>query len=490
MAKIKVKKVGFLNSSGEQEIYVIPELTPPTPEPDPEPPTPEPDPEPPTPGPDPEPPTPEPPTFIGPKPGEPGYGAGVYPGSDLEGSLGLTPMPGYNDPSNDNYGNYQNSDGSIFVFIPKFYYSFNCKPIDTYYKNTLTYSGLNEAQLAQIVTRSPNNYMALAPSSVFANEAEANSHGFILHRAFIDGGREKSGFFIAKYLASKGTSGTSDKALFIKNGKTISLGTNDNFTTSKDMPECRGKGYDAITLSKAINPNLNCASVFMYSALAMQSKFIGTVVTSTSQCAWYDSNLVMNFPKGCTNALSDINDSSVTYSELYSRKPLTGSGTPFAKTTHNGLNNGVCDVNGCMYQIATGMVSRGDRILKESARLSDITTDNVDDTSASIYNTNSSPYIHNPHHWGNSSHSSWRKAINGLSRAMEGVYPISGSQGCSNIGTNEFGKDYCYVNSGYSAVLCSGFWNDGSDSGVFHRTDSNWSIANTYHGFRSGGYAS
>ena len=486
MPEYILRKLGWKDSEGRRHIL---DLTVESPIPDPEPePTPDPEPEP-TPDPEPE---PTPPTFIGPKPGEPGYGAGVYPGNDLEGSLGLFPMEGTDNPSHDNYGNYQNSDGSIFVFIPKFYYSFNCKPADTHYKDTLTYSGLSGAQLAQIVTRSPNNYMALAPSSVFANEAEANKHGFILHRAFIDGGREKSGFFIAKYLASRGTGGISDKALFVKNGKTISLATSSNYIPSSDMSDCKGRLYDAITLSKAVNSNLNCASAFMYGALAMLSKFIGTVVTSTSQCAWYDSGLSMNFPKGCNRILEDNNDDSVTYTIQYSNKPLTGSGSPFNKTTHNGLNNGVCDLNGCIEQITIGMNSTGAKILKESAKLSDITTDNVDNTSASIYDTNSSSYVNSEasDFWGNSSSSSWRKATNGLSRALEGIYPVSASAGCSNSGLNEFGKDNCYAASNFSALLCSGSWTDGSYAGMFYRKYSNWVSGSLYTGFRSGGYAS
>ena len=451
MAKIKVVKVGFLNSSGEREIYKIPSTSS--------------------------------------SPNKLFNSVGVYEGDDLESTLGLTPMPGYNDPSNNNYGNYKNSDGSVFVFIPKFYYSFNCKPEETYYQDTLTYSGLTAEQLAQIVTRSPMNYMVMASGKVFENEAEANEHGFILHRAFIDGGREKSGFFIMKYLASRGTDGTSDKALSVKNGKTISLTTDSNYIPSSSMPGCNGNVKDTIILSKTINPNLNCASIFMYSALAMQSKFIGTIVTSTDQCAWYDLNLVTNFPKGCNSSLSDVNDSSVTYTEQYNNKPITGSGTPFNKTTHNGLNNGVTDLNGSVWQAVTGVTSRGDKILKESAKLSDITIDNVDSTSASIYDTNSSPYIPNPNYWGNSSSSSWRKAVNGLSRALEGVYPISAQLGCSNNGLDEFGKDDCTANINHSAVFCSGAWYSTYITGLFYRTYRQWSNDTYQCGFRSGGYA-
>ena len=417
------------------------------------------------------------------------YGVGPYLGTDAKSTLDLTPMSGYDNPTSDNYGNYTNSDGSVFVFIPKFYYTFNCKPEDQYYQDTLTYTGMTEAQLAQIVTRSPLNYMAIAEGTAFSNEAEANSHGFILHRAFIDGGKEKSGFFIAKYLASRGTNGTSTKALFVKNGQIISLSNSNSDILSSKMPNCSGIDKDAIILSKAINPNLNCASAFMYSALAMQSKFIGTIATNTSQCAWYDPFLFINFPKGCNNnALGDINDSSVTYTAQRNTKPLTGSGTPFAKTTHNGLNSGVCDLNGCIRQVTTSVGWAGSRILDNNYKLTDITTNNVDTQATSLY-AEYTKYIPGPSCWGNSSSSSWRKATNGLSRALEGVYPISASAGCSDSGTYEFGQDVCSASAGSSALQCSGTYGIGNWAGMFCRNYIDWSSGNSSNSFRSGGYA-
>ena len=95
-------------------------------------------------------------TTAEPLPGEAGWGCGVYPGNDLEDTLGLIPMEGCDNPNSDNYGNYQNADGSVFCFIPKFYYSFNCKPTDALYQDVLTYSKLTAEQVAEIVNRSPN----------------------------------------------------------------------------------------------------------------------------------------------------------------------------------------------------------------------------------------------------------------------------------------------------------------------------------------------
>lgn len=448
-------------------------------------------------------------TATEPLPGGAGWGCGVYPGDDLEDTLGLIPMEGCDNPNSDNYGNYQNADGSVFCFIPKYYYSFDCKPTDTHYQDVLTYSKLTAEQVAEIVNRSPNNYFVIAPGSAFTNEEEANAHGFILHRAFIDGDVEKSGFFIMKYIASKGTDGTSNKALSVKNGIIISLTNISGPNNSSDMPSCSGNLKDAIILSKAINSNFNCASGFMYSALALQSKFLGTIAKSTEQCAWYDPFLITNFPKGCNNNDSeDIDDSTVKYiidsivipygiDYITIKKAKTGSGAPFNKTTHNGQVNGVSDLNGCIYQVVTGVGWAGSRILKDSVKLSDITVDNVNNQSASIYDT-ATAYKDSPFYWGNGNpHASWRKAVNGTSRALEGIYPVNAPQGCSDMGMNEFGKDYCGADDSYSVLLCSGRAIDGDDTGIFYRKYANWLDSDLvifgFSGgcsFRAGGYAS
>ena len=52
--------------------------------------------------------------------GAAGFGVGVCPTAELP--TGMTPLSGYNVVGSSNYGNYQYSDGSIMVFVPKFYY--------------------------------------------------------------------------------------------------------------------------------------------------------------------------------------------------------------------------------------------------------------------------------------------------------------------------------------------------------------------------------
>lgn len=418
-------------------------------------------------------------------------GTGVYPGDEekLSSEMFLVGMNGYDDPNSDNYGNYQHTNGSIYVFIPKFYY---CFELDTEeeIQNAMTYSGLTHDQIEQIKTRSPYNAFVIAPGSAFTDEADANSHNFILHRAFIDGGEEKSGFFIMKYVASRGTAGTSTTALSVKNGKPISLYNGSGHTVSTGMTtECTGIAKDAITLSKNQGSNYNCASVFMYSALALLSKFLGTVATSTDYCAWYDPDLITNFPKGCNSSLKDVNDSSVTFTTCGdssdSSKPLAGSGSPFAKTTHNGLNCGVTDLNGTVAEIATGLGYASDyHIMKTSAKLTDFTRDNVDGTTATypdLWETLDASYSSG--NWGNSSATSLRSSYSGHDRDLNGVWPAK--DGTS--GTAEFGNDYGDIGSD-SGVDCGGTWDDGSGAGVFSRYDSYWANSDNGRGFRSAGY--
>jgi hypothetical protein len=98
-----------------------------------------------------------------------------------------------------------------------------------------------------------------------------------------------------------------------------------------------------------------CCSKYIYAALALLSLAHGQAATGTTACAWYHATY--NFPKGCNNnALGDTNDGTVAYeSDGYSNCGKTGSGTPFAKTTHNGQACGVADLNGLMYEISLGV---------------------------------------------------------------------------------------------------------------------------------------
>lgn len=273
-------------------------------------------------------------------PGAAGFGVGICPLESLP--TGMTPLPGYNVVGDSNYGNYQFSDGSVMVFVPKFYYRIAHASNPTYAAH-----GVNSIDVKGIDT--------------YADTAAANAAGYALHRAFIDGGVEKPGFFVDKYKCSKNPLGTGFVASSILNGLPLSSATAHN-----PFSGCTGGAdfyYSAIDLAHrrdGINGAVNatsiffCASIFVHAALALLSLAHGQAASSIVNCAWYSATY--NYPKGCNNnALRDIDDGTVLYvSDGYSNCGKTGSGTPFAKTTHNGQACGVADLSGLMWEIAIG----------------------------------------------------------------------------------------------------------------------------------------
>ena len=410
-------------------------------------------------------------------PGQMGFGIGLYDGEDLE-QLGLTLMEGGADPNNDNYGNYQHTNGSVFCFVPAFCYSFTDEDANLSSKGT------------------PNAFYVRSFTE-FEDEADAKQHGYTLHRAFIDGGQTKKGFFIAKYLMGKGCKAT-------KGNIPISLVGTGSSDASSQAEGGTGQAWDALTLSKKLGSQYNCASCFMYSALAMLSYCHGLYAEAADTCAWYDAAQTTNFPKGCNNnALGDTNDVSVKYTNSDTKnkqKPNTGSATPFAKTTHNGQNSGVCDLNGCIWQATTGVLLYNATLYlsPDSAKFTDFTKDNVQTTGNTALYTNLgsvSTYYKNGN-WGVAGQCSFRKENSGVQRALNGVLPLPAGTGS---GTNEFGKDQAYLyadsHGHYSALWCSGYWYDTSDAGVWFRylytnwdNYSSWSDSYAFCGFRSAAY--
>jgi hypothetical protein len=274
-------------------------------------------------------------------PGSFGFGVGVAPAAALP--VGMTPLSGYLDPTNDNYGNYQFADGSVMCWVPKFYYKVG--------------TGSNGLAV---------NVIDVKPAAAYTDTAAANTAGYALHRAFIDGGAEQSGFFMDKYMASKNAWGSGFIASSIKNGLPISTASDHNpiggLTATAGINAyyaCldAAKARDGVNGAKNAASNFFCSSRFIQSALAMLSMAHAQASSTTAACAWWEPTLATAFPKGCNNnALADTNDTTVKFtSDGYSNCGKTGSGVPFAKTTHNGQNCGVADVNGLLYEVNPGL---------------------------------------------------------------------------------------------------------------------------------------
>jgi len=423
--------------------------------------------------------------------GNQSFGVGEYPGTL---SAGFSTLTGTSDRASANYGNYQYSDGSILVFIPKFFYRIG----DVSSPNYAIY-GLNAIDVVGI--------------DYFADEAEANAGGFAIHRVFIDGGSEKHGFFMDKYLCSK-DGATSGKS--IANAKPIGLTTNGSYNPSSTMTGCTGISSDAIVLSRARGVGFNNASIFMYSALSLLSLAHAQASSNTTYCGWYGAS--DNFPKGCNSSLTDINDASVTFTTAGdgdANKPLAGSANTLNKTTHNGQDCGVTDINGTTRQVALGITnagasatditvkSNGDSyVLKPSVALSSLTNgfggaNDAWGTAANLANNYDA--VSDLFPWGSTigwtffgsgSNQVFSNDQSGINWLQTGCGIQDTTAGADATGTSQFGSDGCYqYNMANQYPLTAGYWSDSSTARVFCRF---WNVHRAYdfhlNGFRAAFY--
>ena len=422
-------------------------------------------------------------------PNNPGAGMGLCPDASWLATLGLSAMTGTTDQAHENWGTYQHANGGVSGFIPKFYYR-EGDPADpayaTYGANTLTIKGVD----------------------TFSGEVAANIAGYALHRAFINNGVEVPGFFVDKYLASKdGTSSCKS----IKNGNPISLTTNTSYNPSNGMTGCTGILADAVVLARARGAGWNAELAFQRDALAKITRWIAQHSTSTTYCAWYDPSGVTNFPKGCNTTLKDVNDATVTFTSAGAgdvNKPLTGSASNLAKTTHNGQACGIADVNGAMYQVLLGVtmagtsatdttaITTGDAyVLKRSARHANLTggfggTTDAWGTTSSL--TANYDLINGFLPWKNAT--GWEYFGDGSNQVFSGATSgtdylrscsgIANTTGMSAAGTNQFGTDGSYRYGRTNLFpYASGFWGDAPVAGVFCRR---WSYGRSYGGGSAG----
>lgn len=233
--------------------------------------------------------------------GGPGFGVGIYPDPDTL-PTELTPMDGYDQLGHDNYGNYQAQDGSIMVFVPRFYYRIGSNQSAnwaTYGSNAIDIAGLN----------------------TFATTAAANAEGYVLHRTFIDGGEEKYGFFIDKFLNSASEDGTRSLSVTDKAILTTGNGNPPNGTVSM-LNDNNATPRDGFRLAAYRAEQSNLASIFMHSALSMLVMAHVQASVDNSQCAWLDIAGGASQPQ-----------------------PRVVNSTTLDLTTHNGQNSGIADLN-------------------------------------------------------------------------------------------------------------------------------------------------
>lgn len=269
--------------------------------------------------------------------GTAGFGVGICPRPPAD----CAPMPGCTDVLSDNYGNYQFDDGSVCVWIPAFWLRVGSSQSPNY------------AQYG-------SNARDIRPRAAYPDAVTAAADSFYLHRAFINGGQEQAGFFRSKYLSSY----NSGIASSIKGAKPVAA--NPVSGDQYGFADCTANGQaptnnlgGAVEAAKSRGDKWHNSSAFEEAALFEIAMAHAQAASSDTYCAWYDDGDVTNYPKGNNATLKDVNDNSVTFESAevtgYAYLAKTGSGNPFAKTTHNGQACGVTDVNGNYWRPLIGI---------------------------------------------------------------------------------------------------------------------------------------
>ena len=194
-------------------------------------------------------------------PGTKGFGVGVYPGTESELiALGLEPMTGFNDKQSDNYGNYMHFKGGQMIFIPAFLVRYGSEEAPQY-----SSYGANSIEIKDV--------------SAYDSLEDAAEEGFYLHRAFIDGGEVKSGFFMSKYHMTVTTTGGVSVPVSGMTTPTVSI------TPVQMIDYARSLGY-----------GWNCPSAFMAAAIDVIALCHAQFSTWTNVCRWYDPAGATSYP--------------------------------------------------------------------------------------------------------------------------------------------------------------------------------------------------
>ena len=388
-----------------------------------------------------------------------GFGVGAVPTALMP--AGFTAMEGHYDKASPNYGNVIDASGSVMVAIPKFYFKIMAPSVNTFLISNIQYDG------------------------------------YVVHRMFINAGKEISYHFVDKYTCGK------VNGIFTSKFGLDPCSTNVDHNPISALNNTPSNNYGG--LYKAVKTRGNdyfLTPIYTYMGLAMLSKAQGDAGTIAT-CAFKDVSPYL--PKGCNNnALADTNDSSVTYAASgYSNCGKTGAITNFAKTTHNGQACGVADLNGNMYEVASGFIrydAEGFLTLKESVDIRTIMTDNTTQGSGGAYDKNLYDAVNLIDFISATETGSWQKlgnaenqvfsfstdrTSNDYKKTMLGIPNLSGS---SSSGTTAFGNDGIYrYKRNEMACRCGLDWGSGSDAGAFAMNLDN---ARNYSAYTVGGRAS
>lgn len=396
-------------------------------------------------------------------PGELGFGVGAFPGpSSKLATMGLHEAEaGFSDPTSEHYCEYVHTNGSVMVFIPAF--------------------------AIRIGNAAAPLYSKYGADTIEIGDVKLNGKdGWAIPRGFYDGGELHPGFFIDKYLNSKDAA--KKQAISVKNGDPIAL--TNVYNNSSELPNCVGRLFDAIELSRARGEHYSLVSCYQWAVISLITQAHAQAAAGTEACAWYDASGKKNYPKGNNDRGRDIDDNTIKFtaagsgSYTYVRK--TGSAVPLAKTTHNGHVSGICDVNGNMLQPVLGwqnLSSQKIKLAKLSVKMHDFTKDNRNN--AELFDEISIDAGDGTYYWEKGK--ALYRDTSGSGWAMNGVLPkkIAGTSADAM-----YGKDYVYLRYISDCVLLvAGNYNYGTNAGSWYRFGNNsWFNALSNASFRAAAY--
>ena len=387
-----------------------------------------------------------------------GLGAGIAYLPETAATVGLTPMSGASEVGNENFGNFIDSNNNVFVCIPMMYYK-----ADTATRNSA-------------FSNKPNIYI-----SYVAKEGYAPFYAFKK-----SDGSYVPCVFVSKYLM--GISGT--KAISKKNEDTAT--SNSSYNGINKITGCQARNDNFFKAANSMNDNavLHYAALrFVYYMVAeahMQAavrKFGSISNVPSFICAYLDK--APYFPKGCNSSLSDINDTSIRYTQgtqSYQNCGKTGSCNIPEKTTFNGQKCGIMDMGGLQWEVDAGYIVGEDNvtyILKGIDLLKSLNTNTYLNTSNYIGLNMANRRTTSATKVGNGENPVFSFSDSGNDYNCDNfLNPLSTAM--SSNGTAAYGEDYNYPlvknypplfgGYGYGAscgLLCFGGGNSGGWSGSY-----------------------
>ena len=375
-----------------------------------------------------------------------GLGAGIAYLPETAATVGLTPMSGASEVGNENFGNFIDSNNNVFVCIPMMYYK-----ADTATRNSA-------------FSNKPNIYI-----SYVAKEGYAPFYAFKK-----SDGSYVPCVFVSKYLM--GISGT--KAISKKNEDTAT--SNSSYNGINKITGCQARNDNFFKAANSMNDN----AVLHYAALrfvyymvaeahvqAAVRKYGSISNVPSSICAYLDK--APYFPKGCNNTLSDINDTSIRYTQgtqSYQNCGKTGSCNIPEKTTFNGQKCGIMDMGGLQYEVDAGYIVGEDNvtyILKGIDLLKSLNTDTYLNTKNYIGLNMANRRTTSATKVGNGENPVFSFSDSGNDYNCDNfLNPLATAM--SSNGTAAYGEDYNYPLTKNYPPLFSGYYGAGASCGLLY----------------------